>query len=534
MLTALRAGDSLADAARRAGVAAKTVTRWRRLSPHFDAMVLAAAAEGGHHAVEAGRTSVRPVTRLECPGSFCGTPTGYDYGCIENACRQAKSQRVVAARRARVVKRATEEPVWAGPLGALAGHAQALGTPEPGLLLSTPRWEIALQNGRWRIRRWEHGALPMPTVYRSGSAPQPFLLADQLRFVTGHADAGGRRHAAWRDQVLTWVDSAEDDPVAGHIRNHVDTLTAAAVPPGAKGTDTVVMTVAGEPVHLRSSAVAHWTGQVTDRFTSSTTGLCTACGRVRAMARVLPTPIPSSLVPGATVSAALQLISTHKSTHRRSNAPEGLPVCVSCGHGAAAALRHLLRHSVLHVPDGAMVWWSPDDPTTARPGPVRALDTRIDIPTDLSALPPDFNHRPSAELLELAAAAVPDDGHRVQALLIGSSGNRIVIRRFWDLAGTLATDRVRRWVLRQAIPHLSSNGLRSYPIRFLGSEALTRREITTELIVAALDGTQPVTLMPRALAAIRSHGPNALTDALLRASSPKTVIESAHQTGDQP
>ncbi|GAB2859168.1 hypothetical protein GCM10022221_68420 [Actinocorallia aurea] len=63
----------------------------RRGCPGFDDRAVTAAAAGGG--------TLKLLAHPPCPGNLCGTPTGYDYGCREAACREAKSAKVIAARK---------------------------------------------------------------------------------------------------------------------------------------------------------------------------------------------------------------------------------------------------------------------------------------------------------------------------------------------------------------------------------------------------------------------------------------------------
>lgn len=85
LLGALRSGALVRDAADQAGIPLPTLKRWRRSDAAFDrAVVEAAAGERGIH-------PVRGVGGLRCPG-MCGTTTGYDYGCRDQACSTAKAE----------------------------------------------------------------------------------------------------------------------------------------------------------------------------------------------------------------------------------------------------------------------------------------------------------------------------------------------------------------------------------------------------------------------------------------------------------
>lgn len=97
LLAALADGRPLAEAAELAGIAIPTLKRWRRQDPDLDSRVLAAAIQGGQRL--GGRTQMRPTHRLACPGPKCGTPTGYEYGCRESACTDAKTAPILQKRK---------------------------------------------------------------------------------------------------------------------------------------------------------------------------------------------------------------------------------------------------------------------------------------------------------------------------------------------------------------------------------------------------------------------------------------------------
>lgn len=92
ILPHLESGLDLKAAAERAGLAVRSVVWRRRTDAEYDALVIEAAERGGRR--------LRPLARATCP-SHCGTPTGYDYGCRKDACRTAKSAKVIEARKRR-------------------------------------------------------------------------------------------------------------------------------------------------------------------------------------------------------------------------------------------------------------------------------------------------------------------------------------------------------------------------------------------------------------------------------------------------
>jgi hypothetical protein len=92
LLRRLREGATLKTAATAAGLAPGTIKGRRRRDPEFDQKVVQAAAAGGR--------VLRSVQGARCPTN-CGTVTGYDYGCRERACTDAKSARVIAGRTGR-------------------------------------------------------------------------------------------------------------------------------------------------------------------------------------------------------------------------------------------------------------------------------------------------------------------------------------------------------------------------------------------------------------------------------------------------
>lgn len=94
-------GDFKASAAR-AGVPLPTARRWRRLYPDWDRRALDAAAAGGG--------TVLSPSGLRCPGSHCGTATGYDYGCRAETCTSAKSRQVTEGRKRAAAPEGTARP----------------------------------------------------------------------------------------------------------------------------------------------------------------------------------------------------------------------------------------------------------------------------------------------------------------------------------------------------------------------------------------------------------------------------------------
>ncbi|WP_084965243.1 hypothetical protein [Thermoactinospora rubra] len=91
LLRLIASGLDLRAACGQARIPEPTLKRWRRGWPQVDALVVAAAADGRQRAI-------RPYRRLECPGRYCGTSTGYDYGCRRTACRTAAVTRVTQQR----------------------------------------------------------------------------------------------------------------------------------------------------------------------------------------------------------------------------------------------------------------------------------------------------------------------------------------------------------------------------------------------------------------------------------------------------
>ncbi|MGW4425796.1 hypothetical protein [Streptosporangium sp. NPDC004631] len=91
LLRNIASGMHLADACTAAGIPVATVKRWRRIYDEVDAVIVAAAMDGR-------KRGIRPVSKLACPGPRCGTGTGYDYGCAEDACRTAAAERAYRRR----------------------------------------------------------------------------------------------------------------------------------------------------------------------------------------------------------------------------------------------------------------------------------------------------------------------------------------------------------------------------------------------------------------------------------------------------
>jgi hypothetical protein len=89
ILDGLRAGLDFKAACSRAGVPLPTARGWRRKYPEWDLRAVEAAAAGG---------TVLSLTARDCPGRHCGTATGYDWGCFEQQCKDAKSRQVMDAR----------------------------------------------------------------------------------------------------------------------------------------------------------------------------------------------------------------------------------------------------------------------------------------------------------------------------------------------------------------------------------------------------------------------------------------------------
>lgn len=86
LLREIASGATVSGACETVRIPWPTVKRWRRMYDTVDAAIVAAAMDG--------RTRrVLPVRRLECPGRFCGTKTGYDYGCAEEPCRTEVARR---------------------------------------------------------------------------------------------------------------------------------------------------------------------------------------------------------------------------------------------------------------------------------------------------------------------------------------------------------------------------------------------------------------------------------------------------------
>lgn len=91
LLRHIASGSSLLQACEATSIPAPTLKRWRRTYPEVDAAVVAAALDGR-------KRPIRPIPTLACPGPRCGTGTGYDYGCAEDACRTAAAARAYRRR----------------------------------------------------------------------------------------------------------------------------------------------------------------------------------------------------------------------------------------------------------------------------------------------------------------------------------------------------------------------------------------------------------------------------------------------------
>lgn len=92
LLRLVAAGLTLRDACAAARVPPPTVRRWRRRYPEVDAAIVAAAADGRER-------KISPLPPIRCPGRYCGSKTGYDYGCRKDPCRAAVARQVARLRR---------------------------------------------------------------------------------------------------------------------------------------------------------------------------------------------------------------------------------------------------------------------------------------------------------------------------------------------------------------------------------------------------------------------------------------------------
>ncbi|MER6572830.1 type I-C CRISPR-associated protein Cas8c/Csd1 [Streptomyces sp. NPDC001093] len=281
-----------------------------------------------------------------------------------------------------------------------------------------------------------------PYAYRSGKMPPPYLMVDTAQYVLAVPKTGTdgtaseaamqealRRQGEYTDLLLSWTQTAPDDPYAETVRTFVTGggLSRVELPDGITAADNVaLMAHDGTWLHQLPTARSFWAATVRARKSGSgATGLCLVCGRQGDLLATIPESIKSGAIPTSGLGRDSQLISINAAAQGRGGALQlvNTPVCERCGSRAMAALNLLLATDThrRRGSDTVSVWWTKE--------PVDDLFESLDTPTEESV----------AKLLD-ALHECPDpvaaerlDPGAYYALTLGLNNARAVVLDWLDI-----------------------------------------------------------------------------------------------------
>ena len=217
-----------------------------------------------------------------------------------------------------------------------------------------------------RARR--HGVPHLvPTIQRSGVAPQPMLAVDTAEYALGwstdesRATKSARYHAAFGDLALRWHES-DNSPESSALRGFLvgQHGNAFVRPAELAGNHLVAFRVAGRFLHANAGAQRFWADEAERRKGSTREGLCLVCGQSGRLLQTIPHQLPTRLVPGAKQNASL--VSLNKTVHGFNLQDQlvHVPICTSCGLQSMTALENLLAGETSTAypgQDTRLTWW---------------------------------------------------------------------------------------------------------------------------------------------------------------------------------
>lgn len=362
-----------------------------------------------------------------------------------------------------------------------------------------------------------------PFTVRSGIRPPPMLLCDSLLYVLGmaredtdraRADAA-RRHGDYIALLKSWHASAPGDAAAAAVCAFFDSgdHQRLAIPPDARPSDAVEITIGGASAHLRPSAVAFWADQVRARKSASgAEGICLCCGTPGQLLGTIPDMVKGTLIPAGKDPAGrpkrgrdAALISVNHAAQGRSGIIQlaSIPVCDSCGSAAMTALNALL-----------------EDPGHRRRGEDSVLCWWLRTPAGFSL---DIIDKPALKdveaLLDEVRSATPGtviDTNAFYALTLSANQGRVVVRDWLETPLTEAKTSLARWFADHQSTRPGADGAHPAPLwqmvqatgRWDGSRYVpgsAAHDLERQLLRCALRGAPPpASLAPRLLSRIRN------------------------------
>lgn len=368
-----------------------------------------------------------------------------------------------------------------------------------------------------------------PYAYRSGKMPPPYLLVDTAQYVLAVPKVGTdgtvseaaraeaiRRHREYTDLLLTWAQSALDNPYAQAVHAFVTSggLARIPLPDDITSADTVALLGHdGTWLHELPTACALWAATVRARKSGSgATGLCLVCGEQGELLSTIPESIKSGAIPTRGLGRDSQLISINAAAQGRGGALQlvNTPVCERCGSRAMAALNLLLSTDThrRRGSDTVTVWWTKE--------PVDDLFGCLDTPTEESV----------AKLLD-ALHECPDpiaaerlDPGAYYALTLGLNNARAVVLDWLDIPVGRLRNHLGAWFEHHRAYDGWEHKYRYLPLWHLALAAgrwddkagryVARsgpKGLENELLRAALTrGPMPARLLPHLLQRIRADG----------------------------
>ncbi|MFG2227721.1 type I-C CRISPR-associated protein Cas8c/Csd1 [Streptomyces sp. NPDC048644] len=366
-----------------------------------------------------------------------------------------------------------------------------------------------------------------PYAYRCGTRPPPNLMVDTAQYVLAVAKTGPdgtasetatqealRRQAEYTDLLLSWAQSAPDDPYATSVRAFVTGggLDRVPVPEGITAADTVaLMAHDGTWLHELPTAHTAWAATVRARKSGSGfSGLCLVCGEHGDLLDTIPESIKSGAIPTSGLGRDSQLVSINAAAQGRGGSLQlvNTPVCERCGSRAMAALNLLLATNThrRRGSDAVTVWWTKE--------PADDLFESLDTPTEEHV----------AKLLD-ALHTCPDpvaaerlDPTAYYALTLGLNNARAVVSDWLDIPVGRLRNHLGAWFAHHQVYDGWEDTYRRLPLwhlalatgrwdakagRYVARSA--PKGLEAELLHAALTrGPAPARLLPHLLQRIRA------------------------------
>ncbi|MFJ5266767.1 type I-C CRISPR-associated protein Cas8c/Csd1 [Streptomyces sp. NPDC088387] len=368
-----------------------------------------------------------------------------------------------------------------------------------------------------------------PYAYRSGTTPPPYLLVDTAQYVLAVPKTGTdgtvsevaaveaiRRQGEYTDLLLSWTQTAKDDPYAQAVRAFVSSGGMARVerPEDITSADTVaLMGHDGTWLHELPTACALWAATVKSRKSGSgATGLCLVCGRPGELLATIPESIKSGAIPTSGLGRDSQLISINSAAQGRGGTLQlvNTPVCERCGSRAMAALNLLLATDThrRRSNDAVTMWWTKE--------PVEDLFESLDTPTDegVAKLLDTLHECPDP------VAAERLDPSAYYALTLGLNNARAVLLDWLDIPVGRLRNHLGAWFAHHQVYDGWEHKYRHLPLwhlvlaagrwdgkagRYVARSA--PKGLENELLHSALTrGPLPARLLPHLLQRIRADG----------------------------